>query len=94
MQSIVEESYNITLREYIQENFGKNLESIEHKLDLILNKLESKKQEEKYFPEDYKEELDDLICAKGFCDFIYNLVLFITRDSKLEENIRLIYYTE
>lgn len=100
----VEKSYNTTRDIYLRDKFDSELNKVYRKLSEIYDKLSPPVQKEKLKSNpwtelsedsyDYTDELDDLIYAKGFCDFISNLVEFITGSSSRHGDIRLVYYTE
>lgn len=101
LESAVIDSYNYVEKEFMKSQFSEELVSIYTKLESIESKLfpdnkNNTKEKETYYGIDssVKEELDDLIYARSFCNYITDLVRLITGTYILENNIRLIYYTE
>lgn len=98
LDSAVMDSYNNTEKDFIKSQFSEELGNIYQKLDTIESMLSPNKNIKEnldYGVEDsIKEDLDDLIYARSFCSYIADLVKFITGTYILENNIRLIYYTE
>ena len=102
--------YLSELREEVEELYGSyvhcafksELDKIYIKLSNIYDKLSpssiSEIETEEYNEcdeDEYADELEDVIYARGFCDFIEGLIDFVTGCiSSHEGNIRLVYYTE
>ena len=82
--------------------FNSELDKIYKKLSNLCDKLSpssiSEKETEEYDEcdeDEYADELEDVIYARGFCDFIEGLIDFITGSISIHEgNVRLVYYTE
>ena len=101
LENVISESFRISEKNLINEEFSNELYKIDSKLDYICNKLFpdiKKENEQKTNVDDIDssllDELDDLIYARGFCYSISELIKFITGNYPFENNIRIIYYTE
>lgn len=99
LEESVSSSYNHSEKLFIMSKFSDELMKIYNKIDDLGKKvlpnppdtMETCESGDALFDE---SDMDDLIYAKSFCYYISDLVGFITGTYILENNIRLIYYTE
>lgn len=96
----IDNSYHKCLQFLMETKFSEELTSIKYQLrqiNLKLSPQENMKQDKEYSDidadVDYCNDLDDLIYAKSFCDYLYSITA-VTNQGILEDNIRIVYYTE